>query len=145
MTRDEMVAIVRDDWKFSRLQRDDARDSLIRMFAKQNGWKESRSRFSADCLARHNTHGRYVSDLPHTYFDHSYFFRDSDGRASAIVAHLYNCDMDDVRKYAESVNLSVDFPDFPSWWYPGATTLVVYTPRDIIAARAIKRCRWNCR
>ena len=70
---------------------------------------------------------RNNNDMPHDQFDHPYYYRR--GRhAAAIAAHLYG--WPHVRERCEATarqhGLVLEVPDFPSWWFPGQTTLVVY-------------------
>jgi len=63
-------------------------------------------------------------------FDHAYYYRDSGGRPVAIAVHLYDWpDVGpDVEMFCEKAGLRYDAPaDYPSWWYPGWTQLVIYT------------------
>jgi hypothetical protein len=59
-------------------------------------------------------------------FDHPSFWRHPDGRY-AVAAHLYDLDdekRDEIEELCERFGLQAEYPDFPSWWYPGQTTFV---------------------
>lgn len=59
--------------------------------------------------------------------DHSYCYRDKNRRAIAMAVHLYDLEKKKIEKFAAKYNLVAEFPeDFPSWWYPGHTHLIVF-------------------
>ena len=98
------------------------------------GWKLTKRPFTAAVLARGGVRdgkGKCpYSCWPSEFTDHIYSYR-LKSHAVAVVGHLYNNLPSN--KVAASVwagqnGLSVAFPeDFPSWWFPGATILVVFT------------------
>jgi|SRR5699024_700694 len=99
-------------------------------FGLERGWKLSKTRFSARVLARGGVHegGMYRKEgaLHSSYRDHSWYYREN-RRAIAIVSHLYNVPKD-ISTVADDLGLAVSVrPDLYSWWYPGHTTLVIYT------------------
>ena len=104
------------------------------IFAAARGWRVARTEFSARQLATH-CHGRsfprdYVTrgDDPH-HLDHSDHFRHPGrpARPAAIIAHLYDRDFEAHALWAEANDLRAELlPE--SWYYPGSTIAVVYTP-----------------
>jgi hypothetical protein len=66
--------------------------------------------------------------------DHAYFYR-VNGRPVAIVAHPYMHDpgvRSECEHWAHDNGVLISFPtDFPSWWYPGHSTLVLYTQYQV--------------
>jgi hypothetical protein len=107
-------------------------------FAAARGWNPSPSPFGLRTLARgtQNNGGQryhYNDDNPEVgqfrpQFDHPNFFC-RNRKAAAIAAHLYNWPQvqSECQEIADHFNLSLEIPDFPSWYYPGGTTLVLYT------------------
>jgi hypothetical protein len=109
---------------------------LAAEFGQRNGWKPGIG-FSPSMLARRAIFPRRNESWTTTSdtIDHPYFYR-ADRRAAAIAAHLYHgtARRQGIVAWAEHHNLTATFPtDFPSWWYPGATTLVVYEPATNLA------------
>lgn len=91
------------------------------------GWSKAPKQFPLSALARMRIADE---DWKREFTDHRSFWT-LDGRPYAVAAHLYGCD-DHVREAAEawaaSRGLRAAFPDdFPSWWYPGRTTLIEIT------------------
>jgi len=69
---------------------------------------------------------------PRELVDHGYFYR-KDRKAAAVAAHLYGtfdaAKCQDAEATAALYGLRVTWPeDFPSWYLPGRTTLMVCTP-----------------
>jgi hypothetical protein len=66
-----------------------------------------------------------------------------------MVCHLYNLDelREECRKAAARLHVTVEFPvDFPSWHYPGHTSLVVYVlPQPWAEASEIRLYRRSLR
>lgn len=111
------------------------RQRLAVLFGERHGWNLSKSAFSPSVLARRglfNGRGYHVDPWPHELVDHGYFYR-KDRMAAAVAAHLYG-DFDaakrkDTEATAALYGLRVTWPeDFPSWYLPGRTTLIVCTP-----------------
>jgi hypothetical protein len=102
-------------------------------FGHRHGWTLSHSEFTLRCLARrahHDPYGLFQGNAD--ALDHPYFYR-AQRRAAAIAVHLYrgagDTAEDQVTAWAASHGLAASFPtDFPSWWFPGWTRLVVYQP-----------------
>jgi hypothetical protein len=106
-------------------------------FGTARGWTLSPSPFGLITLGRGKQHaggrrddegnGYFRGDIAHC-FDHPFWYRR--GRnVAAIATHLYawphvrpQCQM-----VANRFGLAVEAPDFPSWYSPGGTTLVVYS------------------
>jgi hypothetical protein len=110
-------------------------------FGAERGWTLSRTTFGLVTLQRGKRHsgsryaeegdGFFRGDIA-CFFDHPYWYR-REGKAAAIIAHLYRGEWDDDdRKPCEALagplGLVFEVPDFPSWWNPGrgGTTLVAY-------------------
>ncbi|MGO9934983.1 MAG: hypothetical protein ACLPV8_24670 [Steroidobacteraceae bacterium] len=110
------------------------KNELARRFAAIRGWRVGRD-FDLRCLAQRGARpGRITRDASpgahHHEFDHPYFFRDASGRAVAIASHLYDYDASECQELAERFGLTVSVVrDFPSWHFPGRTTLVLWQPR----------------
>jgi len=110
------------------------RHALARAFGARHGLAPTSGPFSITALREGRKPGGWNSlqaawDLHLT--DHPTFYRTPDRRAAAVAAHLYGL-TDETRwrcvAWAAAHRLDVAFPtDFPSWWYPGWTKLVVYT------------------
>jgi hypothetical protein len=105
-------------------------------FGIDNGWKLARRDFSVECLAKRGHHdgGRRDYTFDREALDHPYYYRTPNGRAAAIVAHLYAAGEENVerraklRAWADGRRLKASFPNFVSWHNPGGTTLVLYEP-----------------
>ena len=117
---------------------DALRSLLISEFARRHGWKiRKHDNFTTGMLAeRRSRRGpleqRYVGI---GWSDHDFFFRRLDGTPAAVAGHPYDADTPEQRAgyeaFAARAGLRVTFPmDFPSWWYPGRTTLVLFEPRE---------------
>jgi hypothetical protein len=105
-------------------------------FGAARGWTLSPSSFGLNTLSlgkqhaggRHSDEGNgwFRGDIANC-FDHPCWYR-CNRKAAAIVAHLYG--MPSCRNQCEAVaarfGLIFEVPDFPSWWNPGSTTLVIY-------------------
>ncbi len=106
------------------------KNELARRFAAIRGWRIGRH-FDLRCLARRGRLARAAFPVAHHHeFDHPYFFRDASGRAAAIASHLYGYDASECLELAERFGLTVSVVrDFPSWHFPGRTTLVLWQPR----------------
>lgn len=111
------------------------RDWLIDAFAARHGWRRSRAWFTPGMLAKGGVQynpWRNEPDWSGEFIDHSFCFRSSDGRAAAFATNPYGLgwkeDDPAIRAFCERHRLRVRIPDdFPSWWYPGRTTLIVFT------------------
>lgn len=126
-------------------------------FASINGWrrvegefgiKQLRERkrstsFRARCLAIDEYRGGFPE------LDHPYWYKAiANGRAAgaaALVSQPYGfCDGEPrdrsklVAKY-EALGLLASFPHYPSWWYPGRTSLVLVTADDAEGRAALQR------
>ena len=111
------------------------RQRLAVLFGERHGWHLSKSAFSPSVLARRglfNGRGYHVDPWPRELVDHGYFYR-KDRMAAAVAAHLYGTfdatKRQDTEATAALHGLHVTWPeDFPSWYLPGRTTLIVCTP-----------------
>ena len=111
------------------------RQRLALLFGERHGWQLTRSGFSPSVLARRglfNGRGYHVDPWPRELVDHGYFYR-KDRKAAAVAAHLYGtfdaAKRQDTEATAALYGLRVTWPeDFPSWYLPGRTTLIVCTP-----------------
>ena len=111
------------------------RQRLAVLFGERHGWHLSKSAFSPSVLARRglfNGRGYHVDPWPRELVDHGYFYR-RDRQAAAVAAHLYGtfdaAKRQDTEATAALCGLRVTWPeDFPSWYLPGRTTLIVCTP-----------------
>ena len=115
-------------------------------FGRRHGWRQAQSRFTLSALRGGKVHSsRRIYDpseyFSHPYVDHGFFYRWPDRCAVAVVGHLYDVP-EDITAWAVQNGLWVSFPkDFPSWHYPGWTTLVVYltNPHRMVLAKRIIR------
>ena len=111
------------------------RQRLAVLFGERHGWHLSKSAFSPSVLARgglFNGRGYHVDPWPRELVDHGYFYR-RDRKAAAVAAHLYGtfdaAKRQDTEATAALCGLRVTWPeDFPSWYLPARTTLIVCTP-----------------
>lgn len=101
--------------------------ALSDAYGARRGWRRAAERFPVRALARVS---RAEEEWEPKFVDH-YSFWVSDGRPVAVVAHLYGCDealREAACAWAALRGLRATFPvDFPSWWYPGRTTLIEIT------------------
>lgn len=111
------------------------RQRLAVLFGERHGWHLSKSAFSPSVLARRglfNGRRSHVDPWPRELVDHGYFYR-KDRKAAAVAAHLYG-DFDAAKRHhteatAALHGLRVTGPeDFPSWYLPGRTRLIICTP-----------------
>lgn len=132
---------LRDEKRYPRisaLQQDQhaTRQRLAVLFGERHGWHLSRSAFSPSVLARRglfNGRGYHVDPWPRELVDHGYFYR-KDRKAAAVAALPYGtfdaAKRQETEDTAALYRLHVTWPeDFPSWYLPGRTTLIVCTPR----------------
>jgi hypothetical protein len=112
------------------------RSLLIDIFAQQHGWRHSQAWFTPSMLARGGvcySPWRSGPDWSGEFIDHSYCFRTPDRRAAGFATNPYGLQWTvthpAIQAFCEHYRLSAAIPrDFPSWWYPGRTTLIVFTP-----------------
>jgi hypothetical protein len=112
---------------------DELQEILKHRFGEQHGWKLSPAAFTLKCLARGGRHDGNGYDPTfgylHDAFDHPFYYR-LNRRAVAIATHLYNWPTNETacRQIAQAYGLDVcEDISFPSWWYPAATKLVLWT------------------
>ena len=114
-------------------QIDAERHRCAEAFGAGRGWRLSSTHFNPDVLARRGVRGRpALYQWPYPEGDHVFLYRTQDRRAAGAAAHIYaltaagraRC-----RRWAVAQELRIEFPAEPvSWWWPGSTALVVYTP-----------------
>ncbi len=114
---------------------------LATAFGQLHGWALSPTRFTLTQLAQQSNQRRhrYVDD-PNGVMDHPYYYRETQRpyRPAGLAAHLYNWPYcgPHVEFYCLKIGLRYEsIIDFPSWWVPGQTTLILYTPRPVQAKR----------
>jgi hypothetical protein len=111
------------------------KQEMAARFGRLHGWRYTPSRFPLPCLikgTRNNGKAHHVP-YPWEYFDHRDHFLHRDGGAVAVAAHLYTPSsetMAEAQEWGASQGLVVAQPDFPSWYYPGRTRLVVWTAKS---------------
>lgn len=114
------------DQDISRLQY-----SLAVDFGLSRGWTLTLTDFSPAVLADRKAGGGHDDHGCWGFTDHTFWYRQ--GRhAAAVATHPYAVDdryRTEAARWASARKLSVTYPaDFPSWWLPGRTTLVLFTP-----------------
>jgi hypothetical protein len=106
------------------------RKAIITAYAEARGWCLARTGFSLSRLAREEVLPTQVLPYPRTFMDHVWHFRHGSGfHPAAIVAHPYAYLEQPVRDalvaWGTDNGLRIAFPDdFPSWWFPGETSLI---------------------
>jgi hypothetical protein len=120
-------------------------NSLAAEFGRRRGWRLSASSFTIRALAKRQAPGsRTIESLDQDLFDHPYYYRESQRpfRAAALVAHVYDVPktsdpvarlkaITNLATKADRLGLELEATDsFPSWHYPGWTTLLIYTPKS---------------
>jgi hypothetical protein len=137
LSRDEIVAAllqdIHDTGKAASVRRVARKRRLASEFAAEREWQLASKPFglgalmraSAHCWVKNTVTGETYHSQPR-FFDHPYYFR-KNRRAIAIVSHLYGLNADALDAFTKSNGLSWETPSFPSWWYPGQTTLIVFT------------------
>jgi hypothetical protein len=105
-------------------------------FGRIHGWTPARHDFTLECLAWRGLHSgsrHWLAGNSDT-LDHPFFYR-LGRRAAAIAAHLYDHSTGEWRAeltaWAATHHLASSFPDFPSWWFPSWTTLVLCEPGQV--------------
>ena len=108
---------------------------LAKEFANRQPWAATQRGFTLAQLGRRsNRSQRGDWGCSTRVADHPYFYRELERpyKPAAIAAHLYDWpDQEvDVKEAVQEFGLSYRVVrDFPSWWYPGETTLILYTPK----------------
>ena len=111
-------------------------------FVRRHGWKFRRDdHFTQDMLADRRRRRRAYEQGGIGWSDHDYYLRDAAGFPAAVAGHPYDADRpgrrEKYRQWAAEYGLVVSFPDdFPSWWYLGRTTLVLFEPAKTLIAIA---------
>jgi len=103
------------------------RRAIREAYGARRGWICVDEPFSLRALA---CVSEVAEEWPIEFTDHRSFWEKA-GRPVAVCAHLYGCDQtkrEAARVWASRHGLRAAFPvDFPSWWYPGRTTLIEFT------------------
>lgn len=101
-----------------------AKRILAERFGELHDWHLAFKPFSLDDLANRSTQSNFKGSPG----DHPYYYRKKAKpyRASAIALHEYNWEQTELAAHNGLRTQTVT--DFPSWWYPGRTTLVLITP-----------------
>jgi hypothetical protein len=124
----------------------EAQHQLATAFAARHGWKLSEAPFAIAKLAppairrrqRDDDFGAWWTDsgvIDGCCVDPPFYYREPHRpwRPAAIAAHLYDWShhRDKIADLARHLEISAEpISDFPSWWYPGWTTLVLYRRRS---------------
>ena len=107
---------------------------MVREFARRHGWWHRRDDHFTRAMLTEQRRRRRPSDGDYRgWSDHDYFLRDAEGAPAAVVGHPYDLSTVERRvalaRGADAYGLRVTFPDdFPSWWYPGRTAIVLFEP-----------------
>ena len=105
--------------------------SLAIDFGLSRGWTLTMADFSPAVLAGRKAHGGYLPNGSWSFADHTYWYRQG-RRAAAVATHPYDVDESyrtEAARWAAGKGLSITDPtDFPSWWLPGRTAFVLFTP-----------------
>ena len=110
------------------------RSWMVREFARRTGWRHRRGDHFTRAMLAEGRKRRGVGDRDFLgWSDHDYFLRDANGIPVAVAGHPYDVEAPgrraDYERSAAAHGLVVTFPtDFPSWWFPGRTTLVLFRP-----------------
>jgi hypothetical protein len=100
------------------------RDAAVKFGSLFGGKLTTRFSFEALALGKAREGSRLIfTDSATT--DHPFYYR-CGGRAAVIAAHLYDPDINHLCKFALENRVLLWLPDFPSWHYPGYTTLAAY-------------------
>jgi len=122
----------RDEIGFLQVRQHQLRTWLAEAFGRRRGWQltdeHSWRKLSKRTFRRLDDY----SYRPPNVFDHPYYYMGADGLPAGIVVHVYGSDIERtrqaVRAFCEWQGLEAYRSGFPSWWYPGRTRLVIYTP-----------------
>jgi hypothetical protein len=117
-----------------------AQQRLAVAFGERYGWEPSEQSFALSALGpqRDRVYPSSWWDIPGghgpEYIDHPVYYREKQRpyRPAATAAHNYERGKTsaDIIAFADSLGIAVEeISDFPSWYYPGATRLVVYRRR----------------
>jgi hypothetical protein len=121
-------------WRHAQHEEEDLRLHLAQTFSEARRWRPAKAGFDLPTLARGGTSTDWMTALQNSpvmvtraVLDHPYYFK-RNRKAAAIAAHLYNypdC-KEQCISVARAFDVTFEAPDFPSWWFPGGTTLVLY-------------------
>ena len=108
--------------------KDKCRLVLAKRFGEERGWKLSRRGFGLHALIKGLrtswTHDWAKDSYRHEVFDHCYYYK-FNGEAVAVVAHPYHYGKESLEHFCEKNGLTHETPNFPSWWFPNRTHIVV--------------------
>ena len=105
-------------------------DQMATEFGKLRGWKRSKARLRRGNMRTMEEESIFgdLQGMPRV--DHPWAYWCPETRRHIVASHDYDCDarrQADNAAFAARNNLIVEYPgDFPSWWYPGSTTLVLW-------------------
>jgi len=126
--------------KLAELKRKDLQDQLAREFGYRHSWTLSPAWIHPGQLGRRSNRRALDERLSPCYdpslLDHTYYYRSATGphrrMPAAIAGHLYRPpDPDKLATFCMRHKLLCTIGNevpFPSWWYPGETTLVLFQP-----------------
>jgi hypothetical protein len=120
------------EWQRLHGRQEELKQTIAVEFGHRRGWKLSRKVFSlSQLLARRpgRTPTDYGEGLPGV-MDHPYYYR-LGRRPAAIACHIYdwNVNEQEAREICNRRGMTYEVVrDFPSWWFPRHTQLVVFTP-----------------
>ncbi|HEY8126127.1 MAG TPA: hypothetical protein VIF88_12000 [Methylocystis sp.] len=105
---------------------------LAAMFGESRGWRLSEAPFGWRILARGTYSARdWASVQLPPGCDHTYYYRHKGGRVAAIATYPYAPAFErnraECEAFARKFRLGLEFPDWPSWHFPGETTFVLWT------------------
>ena len=102
-------------------------------FGERNGWRLSKQYFALSELATLGTEEDIRRTYRLRYLDHPCYFREGQ-RPAAIAAHLYKgrSSNEEIAAFAARLGIVAEaIADFPSWYYPSATRLVLYRRKAV--------------
>jgi hypothetical protein len=108
------------------------RETLAEEFGCRKGWIWSRRPFTLSQRARRSNHARRQGPQDAArIIDHTHFYREAKRPylPAALVSHLYDWPEVDPAVEHACHRLGLRYEaviDFPSWWYPGRTQIVLY-------------------
>lgn len=114
------------------------RHALAEAFGAQYGWVWDRNSGGVQNLFGRRPHFSQRIRPPHA--DHSSRYRIGH-RVVALVEQPYadGTLLAEMRKWATDQGVIMTTPDWPSWWYPGSTTLCIFTLPDNVPGIASVR------
>ena len=104
------------------------RDKLMRGFVDVMGWVISKRYDGIEAL-QGTKFNRRGNSLQAPYSDHGSVWRIG-RRVNAVIEQPYPLTpvyLQEMRDWAKRQGVVMSEPDWPSWWYPGVTKLIVFT------------------